>query len=116
MKALFLALTISASFNVMADASAPFISTANVVRLPFATTGASVLGLGTSSSGADCMLGQARCKAAVQILDDSQEFFQNGNMSLLLSEKVKQLQELNESLSEEQAVDELVAMSLEILK
>lgn len=107
MKALILALTITASFNVMA---------AKIIQAPFATTAATTMGLGTTSSGADCMLGLSKCKEAVQILDESQEYFQNGNMPLFLSQKVKQLQIENESLSDEQAVDELISISLEILK
>ncbi len=76
------------------------------------------LSLGVSSTiyGPDCVLGQAHCKEAVQILADSQEYMQSGEMSALLAEKVKQVQADNKMASEEDAVDALNQVSLELLK
>lgn len=55
-------------------------------------------------------------KEAVQVLEDSQDYFQSGNISAFLAVKINEIRNENESLSELEAVDELTARATQIIK
>ena len=55
-------------------------------------------------------------KAAQNVIDDSQEYYQSGELSLRLSSQVAQLLEKNTDLSVDEAVDTLVTAATKILE
>lgn len=78
----------------------------------------SLTGVGISSSiyGPDCVIGQGPCKAAVQVLEDSQKYMQSGEVTAYLSQKIKEVQESDSSLSADEALDALVAGAEKFIK
>jgi hypothetical protein len=56
------------------------------------------------------------CKVAVRIIEDANDYIQTGIMSALLAEKVKEIQETNKLLSEQDALDDLISISLDVIK
>jgi hypothetical protein len=56
------------------------------------------------------------CKEAVRVIEDTNAYLQSGEMSALLTEKVKEVQETNNLLSEQDALDDLISISLEVIK
>jgi hypothetical protein len=48
-------------------------------------------------------------KEAIQVINDSQEFIQSGDMSVLLDQKINEAQKINQDLSVEDALDLIVA-------
>jgi hypothetical protein len=54
-------------------------------------------------------------KEALQVLKEGQEYFQNGEMGILIAQKVEQLQEEQE-MSDDEAVDSLMNQASNILK
>ncbi len=55
-------------------------------------------------------------KAAQNVIDDSQEYYQSGELSLRLSSQVAQLLEKHSDLSVDEAVDTLVSQATKILE
>lgn len=55
---------------------------------------------------------------AAQVVNDSQDYFQTGKLSVFLSEKIKNVQAVNEqnNISEQDALDILIYASVETLK
>jgi hypothetical protein len=90
--------------------------TKEIVIMPFASLAGTTLGFASTSNGVDCTLGQGGCKLAMQVVADSQEYFQSGTLSAFLSEKIKNIQAQDKSASDEEALDALISVSLEILK
>lgn len=90
-----------------------------VLVVSFYSYSASAISLGyfsmMSSYVSDCKL-HDHCKEAVRIVDDSDDYFQTGYMSEFLLEKVKATQSINLSFSEMDALDEVIANSLEVIK
>ena len=73
------------------------------------------LGVTSSVKGLDCTLGQGACKEAAQVVADTQDYLQSGELSAFLAEKIKFIQVEDKSVSEQEALDALNAASLEIL-
>ena len=55
-------------------------------------------------------------KEAAQVLNDSQELIQSGKMSAFLSQKIKDIQAQDSSVSDSEALDALLSVSEQILK
>jgi hypothetical protein len=47
-------------------------------------------------------------QAAAQVINDSQEYMQSGNMSVLLNQKINELQKIDQNISLEEAIDLIV--------
>jgi hypothetical protein len=45
---------------------------------------------------------------AAQVINDSQEYMQSGNMSVLLNQKINELQKIDQNISLEEAIDLIV--------
>jgi predicted S18 family serine protease len=90
-----------------------------MLAVSFYSFGASAMSSGyasiMTSYAADCQ-GDHRCKESIRVIEDANDYFQTGNMSALLAEKVKEAQLINNSLSEMDALDELLTSSQEIVK
>jgi hypothetical protein len=69
-------------------------------------------GLTTSGKECDVMV----CKEANQVVQDTLGYLQNGELSVYLNQKIKDIQSLDSSLSEVEALEILVSRSVEILK
>lgn len=61
-------------------------------------------------------LGAFDRKAAAQILNDSQEYLQSGNMTAYLKQSIKNVQSLDASISDTEALDALISVSENTLK
>lgn len=119
MKHLLFSIAMIASLNVStasARESNPLHLTASVTLWPTALVALTAGGLATSTNDAACSVGAARCKVAIQLIEDSQNYLQSGDMSALLSQAVKEIQAQDESLSQDQAVDEITVIASQILK
>ena len=55
-------------------------------------------------------------KEAAQVINDSQELIQSGKMSAFLSQKIKDIQAQDASVSDQDALDALISVSEHILK
>lgn len=75
--------------------------------------GASTIG-GMTTSGKECEI--IVCKEAAQVLDDSQNYIQSGEMSAFLSGKIKNVQAIHTEMSDEEALDALIQDAELILK
>ncbi|MBC7713416.1 MAG: hypothetical protein H7177_08755 [Rhizobacter sp.] len=74
------------------------------------------LGVTSSVKGLDCTLGQGACKEAAQVIEDTQNYQQSGQLSAFLSQKIKDIQSLDSSVSDEEALDALTSVSAQMLK
>lgn len=115
MKTLIVMLTLAtslSSFSVNANEAVAdvLLSPIRLILAPFAisTTG------GMTTSGKECEL--MVCKEAGQIVEDTQNYLQSGELTVYLSQKIKDVQSTDESLSEVEALEVLVTNSVEILK
>lgn len=99
MKALIAVLTLAVSANVFAY---------SVVDSTQLVSVSPILSVMTSSGGLED-------KQAAVVLNDAQEYLQSGNMSSFLSQKIKEVQDLNAGASEADAVDMLVDAANDIL-
>lgn len=79
----------------------------------FASLGASTIG-GMTTSGKECEI--IVCKEATQVLEDSQNYIQSGEMSAFLSGKVRDVQAAYSEMSEGEALDALIQDAELILK
>jgi hypothetical protein len=111
MKKLVVMLTLATSLTSI-NANALEVITAGYVAL---TASAGVWGTSSSIYGVDCAVGQARCKEAVQVLKDTQEFVQSGKVSVMLSKKILDTQAQDQSLSADEALDVIVADAAQTL-
>jgi hypothetical protein len=57
-----------------------------------------------------------RKEAALQIIADSQNYAQTGELSLLIAQEISDIQKMDNSLSQDDALDTILATSFEILK
>lgn len=73
------------------------------------TTAAPILSSASSS-------GTLPDKQAAMVLNDSQEFFQSGKLSVFLSQKIKETQAIDAEVSQEEALDLLINEAELILK
>lgn len=112
MKKLMVLAAVAMSVTTFSAQAAEAITGAYAVM---SVTGSSV-GISSSIYGPDCMLGQGACKAAVQVLEDSQKYMQSGEVTAYLSQKIKEVQDLDSSLSADEALDALVASAEKFVK
>lgn len=56
------------------------------------------------------------CKEAIQVVQDAQDFNQTGKLSAFLEQKIQDAKASNQSLSDEEALDEVVATALAQIK
>lgn len=55
-------------------------------------------------------------KEAAQVINDSQDLIQSGNMTAFLSQKIRDIQAQDSSVSDQEALDALISVSEQILK
>lgn len=55
-------------------------------------------------------------KEAAQVINDSQEYIQSGNITAFLAQKISDIQAQDSSVSESESVDALISVSEQILK
>jgi hypothetical protein len=70
---------------------------------------------GTSASSANISGGMGKLQAAI-ILNDAQQLIQTGKVSILLAQKIKDVQATNTEISESEALEIVVVRAEEILK
>jgi hypothetical protein len=80
------------------------------------SAGLSTLGTLSSIYGPDCVIGQGSCKEAVQVLEDAQAYLQSGKVSTFLGQKIKEVQNIDSTLSSEEAIDVLTSTATAVLK
>ncbi|MDO9181160.1 MAG: hypothetical protein Q7U04_02065 [Bacteriovorax sp.] len=115
MKTLIIMLTLTTSLSSLTvraneRVADVLLSPIRLILAPFAvsTTG------GMTTSGKECEL--VVCKEAGQIVEDSQDYLQTGELTVYLGQKIKDIQSTDESLSEVEALEFLVKRAVEILK
>jgi hypothetical protein len=64
-----------------------------------------------ASTGATTAASEQRNKEALELKNDIQDFFQSGNLTLSLQNKIKIAQELDSSLSQVEAIDLLLEVT-----
>lgn len=69
----------------------------------------------TSIKGVDCAVGQGPCKEAVQVINDIQNYHQSGVLSVFLAQKMAEIKNVDASLSEAEALDELTSNALDVI-
>lgn len=119
MKHLLFSIAMIASLNVStasAKQSNPLQLSASATAWPTVLVGLTTAGVATSTHDAACSVGAARCRVAVQLIEDSQNYLQSGEVSALLSQAIKEIQAQDESLSQDQAVDEITTLASQLLK
>jgi hypothetical protein len=111
MKKLMIMLTLTTSLASFSASALEAIAGTYLVG----TAAMASLGVTSSVKGLDCTLGQGACKEATQVLADTQDYLQSGELSAFLAEKIKFIQVEDKSVSEQEALDALNAASLKIL-
>lgn len=115
MKALIIMLTLTTALSFTANANEMATDvTLSPIRLILAPFVISTTG-GMTTSGKECEV-IVPCKEAGQIVEDTQNYLQSGELTVYLSQKIKDVQSTDESLSEVEALEVLVTKSVEILK
>lgn len=109
MKKLLIALTLATSLSSFqtkaAEAIPAFAAVTSVLAL-----------MGPSMFTTTDMEESTNKKQALQIVEDAQIHYQYGETSVFLKQKIRDVQLSNQALSEDEALDALVAVSIEMLK
>ena len=97
-----------------------FSLNANALEVVAGVYGAATVSMGlwaltSTTVGPDCAI-ESYCKAASQVIADFQDYQQTGMISSFLAERIKATQALDNSLSEQEALDSTVSAAIEILK